>query len=153
MMQKKFSQNKITNTQNILTVDSLSKSFGGIKAQSDVSFSVKKGCIYGLIGPNGAGKTTLFNLITGIYKPDKGKIIFNDINIIGKVPYNLVAAGIARTFQNVELFESMTVIENVLVGSHVKMKSGLNLAVIFHLAVNGLLKLPVHLHQNQNFYF
>ena len=124
MMQKKFSQNKITNTQNILTVDSLSKSFGGIKAQSDVSFSVKKGCIYGLIGPNGAGKTTLFNLITGIYKPDKGKIIFNDINIIGKVPYNLVAAGIARTFQNVELFESMTVIENVLVGSHVKMKSG-----------------------------
>jgi len=116
--------------RNILVVDALSKSFGGIKAQNEVSFSIKQGYIYGLIGPNGAGKTTLFNLITGVYKPDSGSILFNDINIIGKNPYELVAFGIARTFQNVELFESMTVLENVLVGGHVKTKNGFWGAII-----------------------
>lgn len=96
-----------------------------MQAQDHVSFAIKKGTINGLIGPNGAGKTTLFNLITGMYLPDTGRIVFEGREIQGVPPHRIVSAGISRTFQNVELFESMTVIENVLVGRHVRTRTGM----------------------------
>ncbi|WP_207692096.1 ABC transporter ATP-binding protein [Desulfonema limicola] len=110
--------------QIILKIESISKAFGGIKALSDISFEVEKGIILGLIGPNGAGKTTLFNVITGSYIPESGRVIFNGKKIKTKKIHNIVKLGIARTFQNVELFESMTVIENVMVGCHVRSRTG-----------------------------
>ncbi|MBF0200085.1 MAG: ABC transporter ATP-binding protein [Desulfamplus sp.] len=110
--------------ERILEVHSLSKMFGGVTALDDITFSVEKGIICGLIGPNGAGKTTLFNMITGIYAPDSGYILFKGKSI-RKIPVHaLVKAGIARTFQHVELFGSMTLLENVLVGMHVRTRSG-----------------------------
>lgn len=108
----------------ILAVNSLTKMFGGIKAQDDISFSIEPGIVCGLIGPNGAGKTTLFNLITGIYRPDGGQVIFNGKDTRKMAVHQLVKAGIARTFQHVELFGSMTLLENVLVGMHVRTRSG-----------------------------
>ncbi|MBF0203299.1 MAG: ABC transporter ATP-binding protein [Desulfamplus sp.] len=108
----------------ILKVSSLSKMFGGVKAQDNISFSIEKGIVCGLIGPNGAGKTTLFNMITGIYPPDGGEIHFLGKPIKNMPVHKLVKAGIARTFQHVELFASMTLLENVLVGMHVRTKSG-----------------------------
>lgn len=111
-------------TEYILRVDSLSKSFGGIQALYNVTFAVAAGSIHAVIGPNGAGKTTLFNVITGAYAPDEGRVIYEDTEIQGKKVHEVVAQGIARTFQNVELFGSMTVLENVLVGRHVRMGCG-----------------------------
>lgn len=108
----------------LLEIGSVSKSFGGVKALTDISFAVPRGIVQGLIGPNGAGKTTLFNVITGAYVPEKGSVFFNGSEIRGKKLHQVVTLGIARTFQNVELFESMTVIENVMVGCHVRTKSG-----------------------------
>lgn len=110
--------------QEILKVSSLTKMFGGVKAQDNISFSIEKGIVCGLIGPNGAGKTTLFNMITGIYPPDEGEILFLGRTIKNIPVHKLVKAGIARTFQHVELFSSMTLLENVLVGMHVRTKSG-----------------------------
>ncbi len=108
----------------MLAVQSLSKAFGGLQALYDVSFTVERGTIYGLIGPNGAGKTTLFNLITGVFSPDEGRILFENKEIQGIPIYDVVKTGIARTFQNVELFGGMTVLENVMVGCHVRSRSG-----------------------------
>lgn len=110
--------------QLLLKVDALCKSFGGIQALCDVSFEVSAGSIYAVIGPNGAGKTTLFNTITGIYPPEDGRIYYDGRAVEGKQVHDLVKRGIARTFQNVELFESMTVLENVLVGQHVRTRCG-----------------------------
>ncbi|MBF0111891.1 MAG: ABC transporter ATP-binding protein [Desulfamplus sp.] len=110
--------------EEILKVSSLTKMFGGIKAQDNISFSIEKGIVCGLIGPNGAGKTTLFNMITGIYPPDEGEILFLGKSTKNIPVHKLVKAGIARTFQHVELFSSMTLLENVLVGMHVRTKSG-----------------------------
>jgi len=110
--------------QPLLEVEALSKSFGGIQALYDISFQVLPATIHAVIGPNGAGKTTLFNMITGIYSPDEGRILYRDKEIQGKKVHELVSRGIARTFQNVELFGSMSVIENVLVGRHVRMRCG-----------------------------
>lgn len=123
--QKTTTQNHQRQTETILEVDSISKAFGGVQAQNNISFKISRGTINGLIGPNGAGKTTLFNLITGIYLPDKGRIVFDGREIQGKSPHTIVQSGISRTFQNVELFESMSVIENVLVGRHVRTRSGM----------------------------
>ncbi len=109
----------------ILNVGRVSKSFGGVAALTDVSFAIARGSVTGLIGPNGAGKTTLFNLITGIFPVDQGTIHLNGLLINRKKVYELVVLGIARTFQNVELFESMTVLENVLVGQHTKTRCGM----------------------------
>jgi len=109
----------------LLTIDSVDKAFGGVQALFDITFSLKKGSITGLIGPNGAGKTTLFNLISGVFPFDRGNIVFNGDTIKHKKPYELVASGISRTFQNVELFNSMTVIENILVGQHTKTRCGI----------------------------
>ncbi len=108
----------------LLRVEALSKSFGGIQALYNVTFGVAPGSIHAVIGPNGAGKTTLFNVITGAYAPEEGRVIYDDTEIQGKKVHEVVAHGIARTFQNVELFGSMTVLENVLVGRHVRMDCG-----------------------------
>lgn len=97
----------------ILTVEHLSKAFGGLQAVSNLSFSVREGEILGLIGPNGAGKTTAFNLITGMYKPDRGRIVFRGREITGWAPYRVVQAGIARTFQIPRPFRHKTVAQNV----------------------------------------
>jgi branched-chain amino acid transport system ATP-binding protein len=109
----------------ILEIRNLAKSFGGIKAVRDVSISIEQGSISSIIGPNGAGKTTLFNLLTGIYHADHGEILFNGHNIVGYRPDRVNAAGIARTFQNIRLFNNMTVLENVMVGQHSRLKVSL----------------------------
>ncbi|SMC97528.1 amino acid/amide ABC transporter ATP-binding protein 1, HAAT family [Desulfocicer vacuolatum DSM 3385] len=114
----------ITRSHDILNVRNLTKMFGGVTAQDDISFSIEPGIVCGLIGPNGAGKTTLFNMITGIYRPDSGQVLFNGRPTRKMAVHQLVRAGIARTFQHVELFGSMTLLENVLVGMHVRTKSG-----------------------------
>ena len=108
----------------LLKVDGASKSFGGIQALYEVAFEVEPGAIHAIIGPNGAGKTTLFNIITGVYSPDEGQILYEGKEIQGRSVHELVGRGIARTFQNVELFGSLTVLENVLVGEHVRMRCG-----------------------------
>jgi branched-chain amino acid transport system ATP-binding protein len=102
----------------LLSVRNVAKRFGGIVAVDDVSFDVEAGSIVGLIGPNGAGKTTMFNLITRLYRPDEGELLFDGQSLLHTPPHAVVGRGIARTFQNVELFRSMTVLENVLVGGH-----------------------------------
>ncbi len=100
----------------ILEVQNITKKFGGVTAVANTSFKVYAKEIYGLIGPNGAGKTTMFNIITGNYTPTSGKIFFGNKNIAKQKPYKIVRAGIARTFQNIRLFSSMSVLENVLIG-------------------------------------
>lgn len=107
-----------------LKVENLSISFGGLKALSGVTFEVKKGEIYSIIGPNGAGKTTVFNCISGIYKPSNGKIFFRDQDITPLKPYQVAEVGIARTFQNIELFAHMTTMDNLMLGRHTKLKTG-----------------------------
>lgn len=109
----------------ILEIRNLSKSFGGIRAVRDVSISIEQGSMSSIIGPNGAGKTTLFNLLTGIYHPDSGEILFNGHNLVGKRPDQVNAAGVARTFQNIRLFNNMTVVENVMVGAHSRLRVSL----------------------------
>jgi branched-chain amino acid transport system ATP-binding protein len=110
--------------QPLLKAENLSKSFGGIHAVREVSFEVRTGQIKGIIGPNGAGKTTLFNLITGFYVADGGAIYFNGHTLNDLVTHQVAERGIARTFQNVELFDRMTVLENVMVGRHPKTSAG-----------------------------
>lgn len=107
----------------LLKVDSLSKTFGGLKAVNDVSFQVNKGIIKAIIGPNGAGKTTLFNLIAGYIPPDTGSVFFQNESIYMLKPYQIAYKGILRTFQNVKLFEGMSVLENIMLGLHTKSKS------------------------------
>ncbi len=104
----------------MLSVEHLTRRFGGVVALDDVSFDVPDGQILGLIGPNGAGKTTAFNVITRLYKPDSGRVVYDGENLLKVAPYDIVRRGIARTFQNVELFSRMSVLENVLVGAHSK---------------------------------
>ena len=104
----------------LLSVEHVTRRFGGVVAVDDVTLDVGEGEIVGLIGPNGAGKTTLFNLITRLYKPDAGEILFDGESLLGTPPHKVVRRGIARTFQNVELFGSMTVLEHVLVGRHAR---------------------------------
>ncbi len=101
---------------NILKIDHITMQFGGVTAIDDLSFEVEKGSIYGLIGPNGAGKTTIFNIITGNLYPTKGKVIFEGNDITGVKPNKVVYKGIARTFQNIRLFKSMSVLDNILIG-------------------------------------
>jgi branched-chain amino acid transport system ATP-binding protein len=102
----------------LLVVENLSKEFGGIHAIEDLSFTVEAGHIHSIIGPNGAGKTTLFNLITGVYTPSSGRVLFQDRVVSGKKPYELAALGMSRTFQNLQIFFNMSALENVMVGHH-----------------------------------
>ena len=104
----------------LLSVEHVTRRFGGVVAVDDVTLDVGEGEIVGLIGPNGAGKTTLFNLVTRLYKPDEGEIVFDGESLLRTPPHKVVRRGIARTFQNVELFGSMTVLEHVLVGRHAR---------------------------------
>jgi len=105
----------------ILTVDALTKRFGGLTAVNQVSFEIAKGEIFSLIGPNGAGKTTLFNSITGIYSPTSGTVIFEGKDITGLKPYRVAELGVGRTFQQIRLFAYMTAFDNVRVGEHSRM--------------------------------
>jgi branched-chain amino acid transport system ATP-binding protein len=108
----------------LLEARNICKSFGGLQALSEVSLAIETGEIYGLIGPNGAGKTTLFNVLTGLYKPDAGAVLFNGTELTGKKPNVIVEAGVARTFQNIRLFANMTAMENVMVGRHLRARAG-----------------------------
>jgi branched-chain amino acid transport system ATP-binding protein len=108
----------LTNDQ-FFFVDRLTISFGGLRAVDRVSFNVKPGTIFSIIGPNGAGKTTIFNCVSGLYKPDAGAIIFKGEEITGLKPHKVAQKGIARTFQNIELFSRMTVMENLMLGRHI----------------------------------
>ncbi len=101
------------------------KEFGGLVAVNDVDFNVPEGSIVSLIGPNGAGKTTFFNMLTGVYKPTAGRIFFDGSEITGKPPHAVTHRGIGRTFQNIRLFQTMTALENVLVGMHTRLKGGI----------------------------
>jgi branched-chain amino acid transport system ATP-binding protein len=109
----------------LLKAVGLTKTFGGLAAVKDVSFDMRQGLIKAIIGPNGAGKTTLYDLLTGIYMPDKGSVIFQDREIIGLPTHKIAALGIARTFQTIRLFSSMTVIENIMVGLHHRTRTGM----------------------------
>ncbi len=106
----------------ILSVDNLTKSFGGVVAINDTSFSIKQKEIYGIIGPNGAGKTTMFNIITGNYEATSGQVKFDEKIISGLKPHEIVRHGIARTFQNIRLFKSMSVLDNILIGFDFQIK-------------------------------
>lgn len=108
----------------VLSIQNVSKNFGGINALKDVSFSINEGEIYGLIGPNGAGKTTMFNLITNIFEPTSGEIIFNNENITGIKSHKITEKGICRTYQNIRLFSQMSALKNVMVGGHCRSHAG-----------------------------
>ena len=109
----------------MLTINNLSKSFGGVHAVQDVSFTVKEGNIHSVIGPNGAGKTTLFNLITGVYTPTRGEILLNGENVAAMPPDALARRGMSRTFQNLQVCMNMTAIDNVMVGAHLRLNQNL----------------------------
>jgi len=109
----------------LLEVSGITQIFGGVTALEDVSFSIRKGDITGIIGPNGAGKTTLFNIVSGIYSQSSGTVMLNNIDVSGLPPDKLARLGMVRTFQNIELFGGMTVMENVMVGLHTKSSCGL----------------------------
>jgi len=108
----------------LLSLQNLTKSFGGLMAVNEVSFDVEEGAIVGLIGPNGAGKTTVFNLITGNHRSDRGTVRFEGKDITNWVTHRIVRLGIARTFQTIRLFQKLSVLENVLAGCHCRMNSG-----------------------------
>ena len=108
----------------LLSIQNMSHYFGGLKAVSEFTFDVPEGVIYGLIGPNGSGKTTCFNLITGIYTPTQGKILFNGEEIQGQKSFRIVHKGIARTFQNLRIFNNLSVIDNIRVARHFTTQSG-----------------------------
>ena len=106
-------------------IKNLSISFGGLKAVDSVSFEVNHNEIFSIIGPNGSGKTTIFNMISGIYKPDSGDILLEDESMVGRSPDRIARKGIARTFQNIELFANATVMDNLMLGRHIHMKTGI----------------------------
>jgi len=114
----------------LLTAEGVRKEFGGLVAVNDVDFTIPERSIVSLIGPNGAGKTTFFNMLTGVYKPTAGRIIFDGANITGKPPHAITERGIGRTFQNIRLFQNMTSVENALVGMHSRLSGGILRSVL-----------------------
>jgi branched-chain amino acid transport system ATP-binding protein len=114
----------------LLEATDVRKVFGGLIAVNNVSFTVPKGKVVSLIGPNGAGKTTFFNMLTGVYKPTSGRIVFLGEDVTGKPPHAITERGIGRTFQNIRLFQNMTALENVLVGMHSRMKANLFTSIL-----------------------
>ena len=127
----------------VLKTEHLCIQFGGLRAVDDVNLEIRKGELYGLIGPNGAGKTTVFNILTGVYKPTSGKVFLNGRNITGKTPIEINRLGIARTFQNIRLFNNLTVIENVMVGLANRISCGV---------VSSIFRLPRHWRSEKEFY-
>ena len=115
---------------NVLVAESLRKEFGGLIAVNDVDFAVPRGKVVSLIGPNGAGKTTFFNMLTGVYKPTSGRVLFLGEDVTGKPPHAITSRGVGRTFQNIRLFSNMTAIENVLVGMHSRMHANLFTSIL-----------------------
>ena len=109
----------------LLIAEHVRKEFGGLVATDDIDFTIPQGSIVSLIGPNGAGKTTFFNMLTGVYKPTDGRIVFDGVDVSDKPPHAITALGIGRTFQNIRLFQHMTALENVLVGMHCRMRGGI----------------------------
>lgn len=123
------SQNNLAMPELLLVAKQLNKRFGGLQALSDVSFSICKGDIYGLIGPNGAGKTTLFNVLTSLYKPESGSCNFMGHQLTRLKPHQIAIAGLARTFQNIRLFGSLSALENVMIGRHIRTRAGVVAAI------------------------
>ncbi|MDY6881092.1 MAG: ABC transporter ATP-binding protein [Desulfatiglans sp.] len=119
------------NHETVLEIENLSLNFGGIKALHDVSLTVKNGEILAIIGPNGAGKSSLLNCINGFYKPQAGKIRFNGIDLTGLSPHKIAKLGLARTFQNIELYSGLTALENLMAGTHIHMKRGALAGMLF----------------------
>ena len=111
--------------EDLLVAMRVRKEFGGLLAVNDLDFAIPQRAIVSLIGPNGAGKTTFFNMLTGLYKPTAGAVIFDGHDVTGKPPHTITKAGIGRTFQNIRLFPQMTALENVLVGMHSRLKGGI----------------------------
>jgi branched-chain amino acid transport system ATP-binding protein len=109
----------------LLVAEDVRKEFGGLVAVNDVDFTIPERTIVSLIGPNGAGKTTFFNMLTGVYKPTSGKIVFDGHDVTAKPPHTITERGIGRTFQNIRLFQNMTALENTLVGMHSRLKGGI----------------------------
>jgi branched-chain amino acid transport system ATP-binding protein len=114
----------------LLRVESLTKKFGGLNAVEDLSFDIQPGVVYSIIGPNGAGKTTLLNLLSGVYKPSAGHIVFEEHDLTGRAPYEFAGHGIARTFQNLQVFFNMSALENVMVGRYLHERCGLVSALL-----------------------
>jgi branched-chain amino acid transport system ATP-binding protein len=114
----------------LLVAEEVRKEFGGLLAVNDVDFSIPDRSIVSLIGPNGAGKTTFFNMLTGLYKPTSGKILFEGADVTGKPPHAITERGVGRTFQNIRLFEQMSALENVLVGMHARLSGGIIRSII-----------------------
>jgi branched-chain amino acid transport system ATP-binding protein len=109
----------------LLVAEQVRKEFGGLVATNDVDFTIPRESVVSLIGPNGAGKTTFFNMLTGVYKPTAGSILFDGEDVTGKPPHAITERGIGRTFQNIRLFQNMTALENVMVGMHSRLKGGI----------------------------
>lgn len=109
----------------LLKAEKITKRFGGLVAVNEVDFAIEKGEIASIIGPNGAGKTTFFNCITGVYRPEGGSLKFDGHELVGMAPDQITPFGICRTFQNIRLFQNLTVVENVLIGMHTRLSSGL----------------------------
>jgi len=116
---------------NQLVVEAVSKKFGGVVASQGVSLEVPRGSIVSIIGPNGAGKTSLLNMVSGFYKPDAGRVLLEGQDITHKKPSDIAALGVARTFQNIALFQGLTVLDNLMLGRHVRMKAGVLASVIY----------------------
>jgi branched-chain amino acid transport system ATP-binding protein len=115
---------------NILVAEKVRKEFGGLVATDDVDFTIPREKVVSLIGPNGAGKTTFFNMLTGVYKPTSGRIVFDGEDVTGRPPHAITERGIGRTFQNIRLFQNMTALENVLVGMHCRLKGGILSSIV-----------------------
>jgi branched-chain amino acid transport system ATP-binding protein len=114
----------------LLRTEALAKEFGGVRAVDDLTFAIEPGVVHSIIGPNGAGKTTLLNLLTGIYSPSAGRIYFGDRDLTGRAPHDFAAQGVARTFQNLQVFFNMSALENVLVGRHLRERRGIGAALL-----------------------
>ena len=104
----------------LLAIENLGKSFGGVRAMEGVSFQIRRGAVHSIIGPNGAGKTTLLNMLTGVYRPDSGRIVLDGRDLTGLAPHQFAAAGIGRTFQNLQIFFNMSALDNVMTGRHLR---------------------------------
>ncbi|MCS7033039.1 MAG: ATP-binding cassette domain-containing protein, partial [Phycisphaerae bacterium] len=114
----------------LLDVEDISISFGGLKAVQNFTMKIPRGALYGLIGPNGAGKTTVFNLLTGVYVPQSGRIVLDGVPLIGLRPYQIAAAGLSRTFQNIRLFPDLSVLDNVRIACHLRGRHSLRATLL-----------------------